>query len=87
MAYPKGAPKVGGRQKGTPNKNTALIKDMIITALNEAHPEGGAAYLKDQATKNPAAFMTLVGKVLPTQLTGEDGGPVKIEAVEWRVRH
>lgn len=26
---------------------------------------------------NPAAFMTLVGKVLPLQLTGEDGGPIK----------
>lgn len=71
MAYPKGAPKVGGRKKGTPNKNTAAVKDMILQALDGA---GGVDYLQTQATENPVAFMTLVGKVLPMQVTGDGGG-------------
>lgn len=68
-----------GRPKGVPNKNTAAIKDMILEALNGA---GGASYLQEQAEKNPAAFMTLVGKVLPMQVTGADGGPVQISRIE-----
>ncbi len=64
--------KTGGRVKGTLNKNTAAIKEMIEAALTEA---GGVDYLVAQSEKNPVAFMGLVGKVLPMQVTGagEDG--------------
>jgi hypothetical protein len=67
MAYPKGGPKVGGRQKGTPNKATAAIKEMIIAALDQA---GGVEYLVGQSETNPTAFMGLVGRVLPLQVNG-----------------
>lgn len=75
----KGAPKTGGRQKGTPNKITRALKDMILEAL---HEEGGVAYLREQAREQPAAFMALVGKVLPLQISGEHGGPVRVQ-FEW----
>jgi len=61
--------KTGGRQKGTPNKDNQPLKEMILRALANA---GGAAYLTEQSTKNPTAFMTLVGRVLPLQV--KDGG-------------
>lgn len=66
-----------GRKPGVPNKITAELKDMILGALSDA---GGQDYLKQQAKKNPGPFLTLVGKVLPYQVTGEGGGPVKVEA-------
>lgn len=66
--------KTGGRTKGTPNKATAALKDMILTALDEADPEGSVEYLKKQATANPIAFLTLVGKVLPLQVNGSGEG-------------
>lgn len=69
--------KTGGRKKGTPNKVTGALKDMILTALDEADPDGSIAYLTKQATANPTAFLTLVGKVLPLQVTGEGGGPME----------
>ena len=69
--------KTGGRQKGSLNKNTRQLKDMVLQALDES---GGVEYLKKRAIDNPAAFMTLVGKVLPLQVTGENGGPV---VVSW----
>lgn len=53
---------------------------MILEAL---HGAGGVDYLQAQAKKNPAAFMTLVGKVLPMQVTGDDGGPVR-QSIEVR---
>lgn len=63
--------KTGGRQKGSLNKNTRQLKDMILQALDES---GGVDYLKQTAIDNPTAFLTLVGKVLPLQVTGEGGG-------------
>jgi hypothetical protein len=69
-----GTPKTGGRQKGVANKITRDLKEMILGALDDA---GGRKYLAQQADKNPAAFMTLVGKVLPMQVTGASGGPVE----------
>jgi hypothetical protein len=65
-----------GRKKGVPNKTTGLLKDMILAAMNEAGGKGGGqAYLVLQAKEQPVAFMTLLGKVLPTQIhgSGEDG--------------
>lgn len=79
-------PKVGldrsktGRAKGTPNKTTALLKDAILKAADKAGGQAGLiGYLETQALANPGPFMALLGKVLPMQLTGEDGGAIKTE--------
>jgi hypothetical protein len=64
-----------GRPKGAKNKLSADVKAMILGALNNV---GGQDYLARQAEKNPAAFMALLGKVLPMQVSGEGGGPVLI---------
>lgn len=72
---PKGIPKTGGRPKGSRNKITSEIKDMIVIALDES---GGVDYLKKQAIDNPNAFLTLVGKVLPLQVTGANEGPIQV---------
>jgi len=73
----KGGPKTAGsgRKKGVPNKLNATVKEMVIGALDAA---GGQSYLLEQSEKNPTAFLTLVGKVLPTQITGEGDGPVQL---------
>jgi hypothetical protein len=70
--------KTGGRQSGTPNKVTALLKDAILQAATEAGDGELVAYLKKQALEHPGPFMTLLGKVLPTQLTGDGGGSVQV---------
>lgn len=65
-----------GRPKGVPNKLTADVKAMILEALDR---KGGVDYLVAQAEENPTAFMTLLGKVLPLQVTGEGGGSLVVE--------
>lgn len=67
-----------GRPKGRLNKNTAAIKDMILQALEN---KGGVAYLQQQADDNPVAFMGLLGKIMPTQITGEDGDAIRLTTV------
>lgn len=69
-----------GRQKGVPNKVTGELKEMILGALSDA---GGTEYLTKQAKENPGPFLTLVGKVLPYQMTGEGGGPMQVQEVPW----
>jgi hypothetical protein len=72
-----------GRPKGMPNKTTALLKDAILRAAEAAGGnEGMIGYLTTQAAENPGPFMSLLGKVLPMQVTGEDGGAVRIEVVK-----
>ena len=58
-----------GRRKGRPNKVTQSLKEMILQSLSDV---GGAAYLTAQATKQPAAYLALIGRVLPLQV--KDGG-------------
>ena len=70
--------KTGGRKAGVPNKVNGQIKDMICEALNNV---GGVAYLERQAEENPKAFLTLVAKVMPTQITGDGGGPLVMQMV------
>jgi hypothetical protein len=71
-----------GRPKGVANKNTTLLKDAILlAAANAGGPDGMVGYLTRQAMDNPGPFLALVGKVLPLQVTGADGGPVGIEFV------
>ena len=70
--------KTGGRTKGTPNKSTAAIKEMLLASLDQA---GGQSYFLRQAEENPTAFMSLISKIIPSEvkkeITGADGGPIK----------
>lgn len=68
--------RIGGRKKGTPNKINADLKGMILGALDAV---GGPKYLQEQATANPTAFLTLVGKVLPMTVAGDPDSPLKTE--------
>lgn len=72
-----------GRVKGVPNKTTALLKDAILQAATKAGGKDGlVGYLTKQATANPQSFLPLLGKVLPMQVTGEDGEALIINVVK-----
>lgn len=75
-----GNPAGGGRKKGVPNKLTASVKAAIEQAFREV---GGAEYLKGVAKDDPRTFCTLLGKVLPTQVTGADDGPIE-SVIRWQ---
>jgi len=68
----QGKPKTGGRQKGTLNKTSALLKDAVLEAANTAGgSEGLVGYLRVQARENPVAFMGLLGKLVPSQISAD----------------
>lgn len=80
--FEKGKVKTGGKKAGTPNKKTTLLKEMILTALDDA---GGIEYLKKQATNEPVAFLGLIGKILPKEIDanvkGEINGVITVNLV------
>ena len=71
----------GGRRKGTLNKTTGELKDMILEALSD---EGGVEYLRKVAKEDIKAFCSLIGRVLPLTLNGDPANPIhmKITAIE-----
>ena len=61
-----------------PNKLNANLREMILNALSTA---GGEQYLARQAEASPAAFMALLGRILPLQMAGDGGGAVTYEII------
>jgi hypothetical protein len=50
-------------------------REPIATRCVNRHP------LEKQADENPTAFLTLVGKIIPLQVTGKDGGPIQHQGI------
>ena len=76
--------KTGGRSKGVPNKLNADVKGMIVGALNSG---GGQKWLEQQMVENPTAFMSLIGRVLPTTLQGDKDNPLFPSRIEMKIVH
>lgn len=65
-----------GRPKGAVDKGNALIREMITDALAGV---GGVDYLMEcaQDPKTKAAFLGLIGKVMPIQVQGDKENPLQ----------
>jgi hypothetical protein len=71
-----------GRPKGSVNKTTAMLKEAILGAATDTGSDGSGkdglmGYCAFLAKSEPRAFAGLLGKVLPMQITGEGGGPIR----------
>lgn len=73
--------KTGGRVKGTPNKISKDLRAAIMEAFDEL---GGVEYLVRIAnSKEAGSFIGLLGKVLPKEITGAEGGPVSVKILRF----
>lgn len=71
-------PRIGGRQKGTPNKLTRSVRDAIARAADElGGPDRLVEWAKEDPKNEHAFWVQVYPKLLPLQLTGEEGGPIK----------
>jgi hypothetical protein len=72
-----------GRPKGVPNKVTAAAKSVIAEAAEKL---GGVQRLVDWAKEDPENeskfWATIYPKLIPVQVTGEDGAPIRYEQVQ-----
>ena len=65
-----------GRPKGSLNKTTLQLREMILLALDKL---GGADYLVALGRENSSAYASLLSKVLPSTLAAESDGGVGVE--------
>jgi hypothetical protein len=77
-----------GRKPGVPNKANGLLRDAIIQAAEEAGGKDGiVGYLTQQAKKHPAAFLALIGRVLPLQVQGRGATEQIVVQIVHRPRY
>lgn len=78
MAKPKGSTKIGGRIKGTPNKITRQVRELVLEVFNtiQDHP---TANLQSFAEANPKDFYAIASKLIPTDVNA------KVNATEIKV--
>ena len=83
-AFKKGhAPIPGsGRPKGSKNRFTREVKEALLNAFNAV---GGEAWLAQLARKDRRSFAALLGKLIPTQLTGKDDGPISVQVQQIQI--
>lgn len=83
MANPNGNPAnlTGGSRKGVPNKASSTMKAAIQSVYDALQAGSGKphGHFQAWAEEQPTEFYKLASKLIPVQLTGEDGGPIKHE--------
>jgi len=82
ISHRGGAREGAGRPKGSLDKGNAMLREMIVEALDRV---GGVTYLEEKTKSHPQAFMGLLGKVMPMQLTGEGGGAIQISSINIKL--
>lgn len=90
--FKKGDPRPAGagRRPGQANRTTTVLKLAILNSAADVGfpkqkgrhwkpgPGGLEGYLRWLAMYEPKSFSMLLGRVLPLQITGEGGGPVRV---------
>lgn len=86
--FEKGHKLATGRPKGVENKTTQALKEAILRAAEVAGYDGNGkdgliGYCTMVAKTDVKSFCTLLGKVLPLQLKGDDDGSVNVTVIRF----
>lgn len=73
-----------GRKKGQPNKITKTIREAVLEAVQPGacHEHGFAGWLIERSQggiEDRKIFAGVVSRVIPVEITGAGGGPIKID--------
>jgi hypothetical protein len=84
VRYRKGHKKIGGRKKGTPNRLTAEIKEMIIAAFTELGADGRGeeglkGFIKKIGREDLKSSAMLLRAVLPMQVNASINASVNVK--------
>ena len=81
-SFRAGHEKKGGRTKGSENKITTTVKEAILEAIAKYGKdgkgrEGMIGYFLSMC-EDKALMCRLIEKIMPTQVTGKDGGAIQV---------
>ena len=72
MSRVKGSPKTGGRQKGTPNKVTKSMKQIVLSVFRDIGDEAAMAEWAKNPKNASVFYGGLCGRLIPQQHEGSD---------------
>jgi len=75
MPYSKGHKKIGGRDKGSTNINTRLVKEVFSDVFHNLQ-EDPIANLATWGKKNPTEFYKIAARLIPTEIQGNISGKI-----------
>ncbi len=67
--------KTGGRKAGTPNKISLSVKESVLKTFVAI---GGDKTMAQWAKENQTEFYKIFSKLLPTEVSGPDGGDIPV---------
>jgi hypothetical protein len=73
----------GGTPHGAKTKRAVLLHEAVLQAADEVGDDGQGrgklvGYLRKMAQKDMKSFATLLAKIMPTQISGVGGGPLRV---------
>lgn len=84
MAFTKGKPKTGGRQKGVPNKDKASVRSIVEGILGRSIPEELLAIAKARPQEKKEILLALLPYTYPklasTEVTASLTGEIDVRA-------
>lgn len=73
-------------QKGIRKRNTLAVQTVFAEVFSELQEDKDKPYaLAKWAKQNPEEFYKLSTKLIPVQLTGEDGDPIKVKITGMKI--
>jgi hypothetical protein len=78
-----------GRKKGSRSRLAESFMDVLRESFEEAHANGkscGAHAVRRVRDEDPATYTKIVANLLPKQIAGEDGEPIRVELTAGRAR-
>ena len=69
----------GGRPKGSRNRLTVTVKEMILGELEQLGPE----HLHQWALENPTQFYKIAARLIPAakEISGREGSPLEYRSI------
>jgi hypothetical protein len=70
-----------GRPKGALDPGNAALREIILESLVGV---GGVKYLEQTALTHQAAYLSLIGRVLPLTVAGDPNAPIVHKVIGWQ---
>lgn len=71
---------MGGRKKGSQNKITKTVKETVLKVFNKLQKDP-VNNLTEFAKKYPRDFYAIAAKLIPTEISGKDGGEILMKII------
>ena len=78
-------PGQSGNPAGRPKGARSKLGEAFINAMLQDFEKNGVVAIEKVRTERPQDYVKVIASILPKEITGEDGAPIPVAAIEWRI--